>query len=453
MNLKKALGLNDKTYYKNMLTLALPILLQNILTSSAAFVDTIMVGKLGEQSLTAVSVANEPFYICMFLVFGIASGVVIFITQNYGNKSYDVCKKLLSLSVKNSILLTSILVIAFGIFRYQIIGLFVNKSNTETIEIATKYLLIILPSILLFALTINFVFALRSVQETKLPLYVSVLSVFVNITFNYIFIFGKLGFEPMGAIGAAYGTLISRIIEASILLVVIQRNELLKFKLFDYKSIDKDYKINIYRKSLPIVGNEILWGLAMSIKKIVIGIISVEAIAIYTTNDNLIRIVLPLIIAFGSYNNIIIGNTIGEGDIEKAKDYGKRAIYISILMGILLAAIIYIIKPLYISQYNFSIENLKTLNLLVNLYCISTIGNALGFTAMIGVLRSGGDTMYCFIVEIVIVYVVTLPLMYIGAKMYPSVVLAFIIYTLLEIIKYIILTRRVFTSKWINRLV
>ena len=206
----------DKRFYKKVAIIALPIVIQNFITSSLNIVDTMMIGKLGENEIAAVGIANQYFFLLSILMMGLFSGIGIFVSQYFGKKDNENIKKLIGIGIVCAIVMGSIFTITAQIFPEGIIGIF-NK-DFEVIKLGVEYLIIVSLSYIFTTITFNYGIALRCIEKTTIPMIGSSIALIINTVLNYILIFGYFGMPELGVKGAAIATLIARIIEFLIII-------------------------------------------------------------------------------------------------------------------------------------------------------------------------------------------------------------------------------------------
>ena len=209
----------DRKFLSNMLKIALPIMIQNLVTSSLNMADTIMVGKLGEVEIAAVGIANQYFFLFTMILTGLCGGCSVFISQYWGKKDFTNIKRMLGLGLVSA-LFVSIVFMAAGFFSPETIISLFNKESI-VIDLGGKYLLIVLFSYIFTAVTFVYGYSLRSIGNTVAPLVVNIAALLCNVFFNYVLIFGKLGAPALGVEGAAIATLIARVLEAIILVILV----------------------------------------------------------------------------------------------------------------------------------------------------------------------------------------------------------------------------------------
>ncbi len=451
-NLKLFSGLNDKIFIKTMLMIALPVMLQSFTTSLLNLIDTVMVGKLGEIEIAAVGIANQYFFFFNMLLIGICGGCSVFIAQYWGKKDLTNIKRILGIGIL-SIAASAFVFAVIGFFYAEnIISIFSNDS--VVIKSGSRYLRVAVFSYGFTGMTFLYSFSLRSIGKATQPLVINLIALVINIILNYVLIFGKLGAPALGVAGAATATLVARIIEMTILLISIYVfKSPLAGKIRELTDISTSYFKNTYRTILPVVLNDLCWGLASLVYIAVYGRMGTQAVAsiqICNTVNNLF-----MVVAFGLSNAaaVMIGNSIGEDDMEKTKSYAKNLVATSILASIILGLILAVSSPYILNFFNISSQVRSSAQIILYMISVVFFIRVLGIMLIVGILRGGGDAKRALIIEGFTMWFVGVPLILAGAfiwKLPVHLVYALAIFE--EIFKCIISLIRLKSGKWINNL-
>lgn len=441
------------TFYNTLLMLALPIIIQNLITSSINMVDTVMIGKIGEFEIAAVGIANQYFFLFHLLTVGITSGAGIFVSQYWGQRDGESIRRTLGLSLILSIILSGLFTVVALIIPEYIVLLF-NK-DPYVISLAVKYLKIVSISYVFNAISLAFGVSSRCIEDTIVPMVVSMVALLVNASLNYILIFGALGIPAMGVEGAAIATLIARIIEMLILILYIYRqNSFLALSWNDLRAIDGEFIKRTLKIIIPVVINDACWALAMIIYAIAYGNIGTQAMAavqITTTVQNIF-----MVFTFGIANGsaVMIGNQIGGGNIGKSKEYTKVFIRISIIMGIIIGGVLAISTPTILAFFNISREVYRSALKILYIFAIMMPVKVVGVVIIVGILRGGGDASYALKIEASTMWLLGVPLAFLGSFVFKfPVELVVLMVALEEITKAILALRRIRTNQWIRRVI
>lgn len=442
----------EKNFYKTMLAIALPIGIQNLITFTVSMSDTLMLGSLGEVQLSASSIGNNLFFILTVLMFGLGGGASVMASQYYGKKDMKSIHKIISIMYRLCILITMIFVGIAIFIPKQFISIF--TTDTKVITAGVDYLRIVSIGYLFYSLTNCTITVLRSVKTVKISMVVYSVSLAVNVFFNWVFIFGNLGFEPMGVKGAAIATVISRIVEFIIVLsyMVLYENKI-QLKLKNIIALDKVMLKDFIKHCTPVLCNELLWSLGASMISIVVGRMGTEVVAANSINSVVNQFVTVFIFGLGSATSVIIGNTIGEGNYEKVKEYSVTITILSLFMGIIAGFIIYIISPYVVDLYNVSDSTKEIAKEIMSVSSIIVVFQALSINTMMGILRGGGDNKFVLINDVLFMWAVAIPFGFIAAFVWKlPIVAVFLILKSEEILKVIASIIRILSGKWIKDL-
>ena len=454
--MKEIVVLNEdnKKFYKTLITLCIPIIIQNLLSNLINMVDTIMVGGLGEISVASIGIANQYFFLYNMALSGIIGGASLFIAQFYGKNDKLNIRKITGLSVISALMI-GITFMIVALFSPKFIIYFFSK-DLDVIKVATNYFSIIGFCYPIIAISNVFSMGSRSIRNPKLGMVCSTISLFINIILNYVFIFGKLGMPALGASGAALATVIARIIELILLvsyIYFIKNDYELRFTFKDIKLINKDLLKAYISKTTPTFLNDTLWAFgtvlyAVAYSKAGISAIAASQIASSTGN---FFIVTAVCVAIGS--SIMIGNELGADNIKKAIHYSKKFAILVTLVGAIFGLLLIISIPGLIKLFSVSDQLMPDIKKIFVIMGILMALKTFNTFIIIGVLRSGGDTKYALFLEMGCMWIVSLPLTFFAAyKGLPIYILVGLTYTE-EVVKFIFGVPRAISKKWAQNLV
>lgn len=441
---------SDRSFYKSMLSISLPIATQNLITFAISVSDTMMLGKLGEVSLSSSAIGNNVFFILAVIIFGVGSASSVMGAQYYGKKDIDSIHKVMSIMYRICIILAIIFTIISFTFSRQLISIFTN--DTLVITEGSKYLRIISLGYILYSITSCTITIFRSVKTIRISLVVYSFGLVCNLFLNWMFIFGKFGVPRLGVPGAAIATLISRVVEISVILIFMFRfDKKIKFKIKYLKSIDKLIIKDFIKISTPIILNEMCWSIGSSMICIIVARMGTIVVAANSINNMVNQFATLFMYGLASASSVIIGNTIGEGNTNKVKEYANTIALLSVFMGILAAIIIYILRPIAINFYNVADVTKDIAREIMVATAIVSIFRSLSANILTGILRGGGDNKFVFIVEMTCLWCVAIPLGFIGSFVWKlPIVVVFLIIRSDEVLKSIIGLIRLSSGKWIN---
>ena len=444
--------IGTKVFYASVIAIVIPIMLQQGLTSFVGLLDNIMIGRLDADSIAGVAVSNQILFLFITVMIGGLAGPGIFVSQYFGAKDEEHLRQSFRFKIILALGVTVVAMIIYTIFGEQIIRLvFDNEEVSEEIAVGhgLKYLNIIVLSLPLFAISQVIATTLREIGKVKIPLFSSITAVLINAILNYILIFGKLGFPALGVEGAAYATIISRIIEMSILVVmlVIKKYPFTR-KLISHFRIDRGLVNSITKKGTPLLLNELLWGLGSTLIMFSFalrGKAVVAALSISSAASNLLFILFG---ALGMGIAIFVGKELGANRIDEAKDNAKKLLAFAVFVAIILSALYSLVSPYIPLIYNVddNIHHLATSFILVICCCMPI------FTFNVGcffILRSGGKTIYTMIFDSGFQILFSLPLAFILSKFFSlNIVAVYMIVQGADLLKSFIGYAFVKSGKW-----
>lgn len=450
-SLKELFG--DKKFYKMVLFLAFPIILQNLIASSVNMLDTMMIGQVGEVELAAVGIANQFYFIFSLFIMGISSGCAVFISQLWGKKDKNNIQKVLGIGLVSGVLITLIFTMVGFVFSKQIIGIF--NIDAKVIEIGASYLKIVVFSYIFTAISFNYAAALRSVENTVLPMVASFVGLIVNGVLNAILIFGLFGMPVLGVRGAAIATIIARGAECAVLVLYTYLSKnILAAKVKNLITLQRDLTKSVFVTMIPVLLNEACWGLGNMTYAIIYGRIGTQATAsiqICTTIYNLF-----MIITFGLANVavVIIGKEIGAGREKRGILYARRLCILSVLTGIGLALVLAVTAPIILNIFKVSPEVIGDALKILYIYSILMPVRVFTVILIVGILRGGGDAKYGAIVQGATLWFIGIPLSFIAAFILHLPIYLVVATTAIEeLVKVIIVGKRYKSNKWINNVV
>ena len=399
----------DKNFYKTLITLSLPIALQNFITFLIGVADNIMVGSLGDAAVSGVFMGNQIQVLLQVFSGGIEGAILVISTQYWGKGESGQIKKIVAIGVRFAVIFSLAVTLISAIFPSFMISLFTKEQ--PIIDSGSQYLRILSISFVFFALTQAFISAMRSVENTKVGLYVSLTSLIINVTLNYILIFGKLGMPRLEVRGAAIATVISRVAEFVIILIYVTViDKKLKFKIKDVLARDKELLLDFIKYGTPIILGQLVWATNMLANSAIMGRQNKEgvvaALSIANTLHNLTYVVMN---GLSSAVGIITGKTIGEGKEKLMREYAKTVQVLFIILGFITGGVLQILKNPFISLYNVSADAVKYAKQFINIISITAIGTCYQAACIYGLVKSGGDTSFTLKNDAFFIFLVVIP--------------------------------------------
>ncbi|ABR50310.1 MATE efflux family protein [Alkaliphilus metalliredigens QYMF] len=444
---------NDKVFYKTMLAIALPITIQNLISSALNTVDTIMIGNLGELEIAAVGLANQFFFMFVLLLFGINSGASIFISQFWGRQDIKNIHRVLGIALISGGILSLVFAVgAFGVPNV-ILGFFTHDQSV--IDLGSQYLRIVSLSYFATAVTFAYSFAARSTGEAKLPMVVSAVSLSINTVLNYIYIFGKFGAPALGVSGAAWATLAARSVEMVLLLgMVYGKKYAIAGKIKDMMNLTREFVLKYFKTAYPVILNEGFWSLGMTMYTAIYARISTEAIASVQIANTVQSIFMVVGMGLGNACAVMLGNEIGGNHKERAFNYAKKFAILGPLTGGIMGMLLFALAPYILKLFNVSTEvhiNAIRILMVLGVFMAFKIFNAI---LVIGIVRSGGDTKFSLFLELGSVWLIGVPLAFLGAHVWQlPIYWVVVLVSMEEVVKAGIGSVRLISKKWIHNVV
>ena len=362
MIMRKYIG--DRKFYYHALRLTVPMMVQYAISNFVNLLDNLMIGRLGTNALSGVSIANQLLFVFNLMIFGAIAGVGIFTAQYHGMKDEEGVRDTFRFKLVMNLILTVIATVLFVMFGSALISTFLQGEGSpadalETLNIGNSYLQLMLTGLLPYSVSIAYAGTLRETGETALPMRASMAAVFVNLIGNFILIYGYFGLPALGARGAAIATVISRVVELAILAVHTQKHsDVHTFIRGAYKHllIRADLAWKFFLKSLPLMCNEILWAGGTTFMNQSYSYRSLNAVAALNIQSTLWNLLGVAFIAMGEGVGIITGQTLGKGDLDKAKSDSLKLITFTVLLGIVFGTVQIALSPFFPRLFNTSQE-------------------------------------------------------------------------------------------------
>ena len=459
MKIRKLFG--DKAFYRMVLAIAVPVMVQSGITQFVSLLDNLMVGRIGTEEFGGVAIANQLIFVFNLCIFGGLSGAGIFSAQFSGKNDVDGMRHVLRFKLYFVIAASVLGILILHFFGSPLISLFLHEGSEEgdlvkTLNFGLDYLKIMLIGLPLYAVSQCYASSLKETGETFIPMIGSGTAVLVNLAFNYILIFGKFGFPVMGVKGAAIATVLSRVVELAII-AIWAHTHTKRFgffsKLYSSFKVPKALTFDIIKKGSPLMFNELLWSMGMSTLTACYsmrGLATVNALNISSTVSNLFNVVF---MAIGSSIAIIVGNLLGAGKFEEARDTDRKIITMSVL-GCFIFGSLLAVSAKYIPNLYETTDEVKSLATSFLFICaVSMPFNAFTHGCYF-TLRSGGQTKITMAFDSCFVWVICIPLAYCLANFTSiPIIPMFIICTATELIKCVIGYFFVKSDRWVKNIV
>ncbi len=398
----------DRSFYKDLVTLAVPISLQNLVTFAVSFADNLMIGSLGDNAISGVYVGSQMQTVLQLFVGGIEGAILILAAQYWGKKDTLSIRKVVSIGIKLAVVVGVLVTLATVLFPAFWIRVFTQDPGV--VGEGTAYLQIVGFSFIFFCISQVMIASMRSVETARIGLYISLMALVVNISLNYVLIFGKLGLPAMGVRGAAAATLISRFLEMLVSVIyVFFADKKLRFSLKDLRHTDKQLLKDFIRYGLPLIGGNMVWSVNMLANTKIMGEYSAGVMAATSITGMLHNLAYLWVNGLASAVGIITGKTVGAGKYELMKEYSRTVQVIFLLVGLVSGALVFFLREPFIGLYNTSLEGQEYSRQFINVISITIIGSCYQAACLFGLVKSGGDISFVFKNDTIFVFLVVLP--------------------------------------------
>jgi len=452
INTKKLpLSLWDKGFWKVTLSLAVPIALQQMLAASFSLVDTLMVGQLGDIPLSATGMAGQWSWLFGMVLFGISSGAAVFVSQYWGDKNIKGIHRTTGIAVGSGVLLSLVFLLIAAIIPEKIIYIF-NK-EPAIIEQGALYLRYACYSYPAMALTNILGSILRSAEHPKLPMAVSGVSAVMNIILNYFLIFPA----GLGVKGAAIATSISAWIGPILIITLsIAQKNILRAPLKDIFAFNARTVGEFFKKALPVIINETMWGLGTVAYNIIFANIGHEEYAAITIVRTFENFAFCFFLGLCNACCVLVGKSIGSGDIREGVRESRRFMALFPIVSVLVGGAVILLRAPLVSIFNLT-ENIseytiETAQSILIIYAVWILIRNIPYLTVVGIFRPGGDTTTGMVIELVVLWLFSVPMTYIAANVLglPFLAVYAVMYLCEDIPKGIIFLIYWRSGKWIK---
>jgi len=403
----------SSSFNKDILRLAVPIVLQNIVTTAVNSADVIMLGFVGQNALSAGSLANQVMFILQLVYTGISSGVIMLAAQYWGKKDTKTIAHIMGIGMQLSIFISSMFFIMAFFFPHVLMRIFTNDINLITEGI--PYLRMVSFSYLFMSFSQVYLCAMRSIERVHFSTVTNAVALILNIIFNAVFIFGLFGAPKLGILGVALATVIARAVEITICVIDNFIPKAIHFHIKNVLEVNKILFFDFMKYSLPAFGNEIVWGVAFSMYSVIMGhldsdIVAANAVVVVARN-------LGTVACFGiaDAGAIILGKSIGSGNTDTIKSDSSHFVKITSMSAVVGGIVIFLLRPVFFTMADLTpiAKSYLSIMLFINMYYI--VGQAFNTAMICGVFRSGGDSKWGFFCDIIDMWCYSVPLGFISA--------------------------------------
>lgn len=440
----------NKSFFKKTLVLMLPVVLQQLISIGINFLDNLMVGGFGETQIAAAAFGNQFYNLFQFICMGLGSGAIVMSSQFWGRRELNALRTTAAIALRVTAVLCALFTVLGVAFPHVIMGIY--TPDPDIIAVGTPYMRLIGLTFLMAGLSSTATYMLRSVGQVNIPLIGSAVAFVLNLFFNWVFIFGKFGAPRMEIVGAAVGTVIARAFEFVFVFgYFIVRDDRFAFRLKHFVLPGGGLMKQYVKYSVPVLVSDTLLGLSITLTFVIVGHIGEEISAACSIVNSVVQMTTVLNMGMAGASAIAIGNTIGTGDIARAKREGNSYMLLSFLFGLAVIIPLLLLEKPYLSLYDVNAETLRICHgmLLVNCVFLPLQTNA--YVSSKGILRGGGDTRFLLLADSSLVWLVSLPLGALAGLVWGMD--AVWVYALLRVefpLKGLVCVWRYFSWKWIK---
>ena len=453
--------IGSKDFYARVFAVALPIMVQNVITTFVNLLDNIMVGQTGTEPMSGVAIVNQLLFVVNLGLFGMVAGIGIFTAQYHGKGDETGERKTFRIKLLCVTVFITIAIFVLLSFGDRLIWLYLHEGESGldlnmTFEYAKSYLSVIVIGLPFFGLSQAYASTLRETGHAKPPMRAGIIAVFLNLVLNYILIYGKLGFPALGVIGAAIATNISRAAECLMNMIwAHSHKELAPFTkdMFSRLDIKGEMLKQVFLTAAPLFANEILWSSSQTVLNQIMSQRGIEVVPSVNISSTAINLFLTLYMAMGNSLGIIVGHALGKGDMEEAVDTDRKIIALISGMTMILAVITFISAPAIANIYNTTdqVKHLATTFIRISAVLMPMDATVTGcyFT-----MRCGGKTMLTFLFDCCYAWAITIPIAFALLKLTDlNIIYMYAIIFGSNIIKFVIGVTLVKKRVWVNNLV
>ncbi len=442
----------SKESLKIYLTMVIPLTLQNLVTSSVNLLDNLMIGSLGEAELAGVAMANKVFFVYNLMMFGVCSGAIVFFSQFWGKRDECGLRSVMRVGLTLCVALAAVFTLAGTVFPAPLMKLLAGKS-TGIIAGGTEYLRISAAGYIFFGLSFILGAGLKSIEQPKVALLGSIVSLLTNGFLNYILIFGKLGLPAFGASGAAIATVTARIFELLVVLIGGRRHWRLFFSKMG-SALPKGFLGAYAKSSLPVFFNESLWGLGITVYGAVMARMGTGAAAAHSIVGTVENMLFAVVFGTATAAGVITGREIGAGRRESAIEKARFFHTVSMAQGLVIGIVLFFAAPKISFLFDLTPETRESCIAMLRVCACFMVTKAYQVVAIVGTMRSAGDTLFCMLCDVLSVCLIGVPLVSftgLALKLTPPAVLAASYVE--ELVKCIAVKIRLHKGNWIKDLV
>ena len=444
------LFVRDKHFYRSFFSMTAVIALQNLISFAVNLADNVMIGGYSQDALSGVAMVNQIQFLLQMIVMGIGNGIVVLGAQYWGRKQVEPIRRVTSIGMVLAIAASFVMMLVVLVFPNQTLSILTNEP--AVIAEGAKYLVIICFSYVLFAITNILLSALRSVETVKIGFVVTLTALVVNIALNYGLIYGRMGLPEMGVEGAALATLISRIVEFVIVVIfTFCVDQKIRWRAGSMLHLDGGLFKDYIRVGLPLILSNSIWGIAMAVQTAILGRLGSDTIAANSIATTIFQVVSVLSYGAASASGVVIGKTVGEGDIARVKAYSKTLQIIYIIIGVLTGCVLWLCKDFILGFYSITPQTHALAVQFIGVLSITVVGTSYQVACLTGIVTGGGDTRFVLVNDLIHQWLIVLPSAFLSAFVFHAPLwVTFVCLKSDQILKCFVAVVKVNRYRWIR---
>ncbi|MBR5730423.1 MAG: MATE family efflux transporter [Firmicutes bacterium] len=445
--------MQDSGFYRKVARIAIPVALQGLVSSSLTLLDNMMVSSLSETALSSVNLGVQLFNIQWMMVFGFCTGCSTFLTQFWGAKDIRNIRRVMGFAMVNAMVLSIVFFCLGRFFPLQVMSIYTR--DPAAAALGAEYLKTASVNFLFIAVINPLSASLRATQQTRIPMFISFGAFVTDLFFNYCLIFGHFGFPRLEVRGAALATVMARALEFTLMvLMVFARKNPLRGPLAGLFAFDRNLAVRVYKNSVFTTLNETLWSGANSAMSAAYGHIGTLQFAAFSASITVMNLFLMCMFSLGDASLILIGARIGEGKKDEAFETARRLRRLALIMGTCAGVLIAVFAGIILKIFDLSPEGFTTARQIMYVHAVFCPLNLTNGVMVSGILRAGGDTRFAAITEILLMWLISVPLAFIGALWLKLPITIVVLMVSAEtVIKFFVLRKRFRSGKWLNYMI
>ena len=444
-------GADRSTFYRKMMRIGIPVVIQNLISIGLNLVDTLMIGRVGVDELAAVGAANQYYFVFSMMCFGFYSGAAVFTSQYWGLRDVKNIRKVVGIDYTVGFCLAVAATLAGFLFAPQIIGLYSDEANV--ISLGAEYLKIVCFTYVFTGLSFAISYNCRAIQSLKIPTIINAIGIFTNAFLNYCLIYGKFGFPELSIRGAAIATLFARILEFTLMAgsIYLQKEHPLRATPKELFGYGRQMFLKVMKTATPVVLSETIWSISVAMIYMAYGMLGSAALAVSQVGNVVCELFQCIFFGIGNATAVIIGESLGRSERVLAKVQAWESVKITSLFCVIMTTILILVRGPIALIYNFDAETTALLLSTLFVQAIMMFPKMMSYLYICGILRSGGDTTYCMVVDTIGNDCVQVAMAFIGVLLFHwelYMVIAFL--AIIDGLKGLLCHFRYKSDKWIN---